>query len=667
VSAETSRKPNRLIRATSPYLLQHAYNPVDWHEWASEALEKARQEDRPILLSIGYSACHWCHVMERECFEDSRIAALMNEWFVCIKVDREERPDIDQVYMEAVQAMGINGGWPLNVFLTPDQKPFFGGTYFPPSTWAQVLSNLHQAFQTRRAEIYQSAEELTKLLASTGYGAADKETKISFVEGVQSIYQNLEKKFDRKNGGLDKAPKFIMPSIWLWLLRYSYLSTNKEAVQQLNLTLKKIFYGGIYDQLGGGFARYSVDGEWFAPHFEKMLYDNAQLIGLYSEAYQVTGDAEYKQAVYETFGWLTREMTHPQGGFYSALDADSEGVEGKYYVWTFTEIAEILGNATKEACDFYNVSPSGNWEHGTNILYRTTGKQPPQHIDKIKALLLQHRNNRIKPGLDNKILSGWNAMTICALADAYHAFADPVFLKSALSAMSFITHNLIEGTTLYRTWNTQRTATEGFLEDYAFLIQALIKLYEATFDESWLEKAKHFTQKVITDFHDPKDGYFFFTGRGAEQLVARKKELHDNVIPASNSVMAQNLLHLGKLYDRQDWLTMGKNMVDGLAELILNEPNFMSNWAIAWLASSSDMAEIAFIGPEYLIMKNQFKMQYHPMALVMGSRASGNLPLLHGKEAGSKTTIYVCFDKTCKQPVHSVASAIQQLAGKSLP
>jgi hypothetical protein len=646
--------------------LQHAYNPVDWHEWNAEALAKARKEDKPILVSIGYSACHWCHVMERECFENARIAALMNEWFVCIKVDREERPDIDQVYMEAVQAMGINGGWPLNVFLTPDQKPFFGGTYFPPTTWAQVLTNLHQAFHSRRAEINQSAEELTHHLAASVYPALNKETKISFTESVQIIYWNIEKKFDRKNGGLDKAPKFVMPSVWLWLLRYNYLTASEEALQQLNLTLKKIFYGGIYDQLGGGFARYSVDGEWFVPHFEKMLYDNAQLMSLYSEAYQVTGDAEYREAVYETFGWLKREMTHPQGGFYSALDADSEGVEGKFYVWTYQEIAEVLRDASGEACAYYNITPSGNWEHGTNILYRTTGTRPPQNLAKIKELLLQHRSKRVTPGLDNKILCGWNAMTICALTDAYHAFDDPVFLERAISAMNFLAQHLIEGTTVYRTWNTQRGTTEGFLEDYAFLIQSFIKLYEATFEEHWLEKATRFTEKVITDFHDPKDGYFFFSGRQAEQLVARKKELYDNVIPASNSIMALNLLHLGKLYDRQDWLTMGKNMVDGMTVLILNEPNYMSNWVIAWMAAHADLAEIAFVGPECVALKNQFKKHYHPMALIMGSTGSGNLPLLNGKKTGNKTTIYVCFDKTCKQPVHSAEAAIQHLAIKKL-
>ena len=622
----TGKKPNRLINATSPYLLQHAHNPVDWHEWNSEALTKARQEDKPILVSIGYSSCHWCHVMERECFEDADIASLMNAFFVCIKVDREERPDIDQVYMEAVQAMGINGGWPLNVFLTPDQKPFFGGTYFQPQRWAQVLTSIHKAFQSRRSEINQSANELTRLLGASDVSKFKKQGDRTFDAGLQQIYQNLEKKFDRTHGGLEKAPKFIMPSIWQWLLRYHYLTKNQEALDHIHLTLKKIFYGGIYDQVGGGFARYSVDGEWFAPHFEKMLYDNAQLISLYAEAFQVTGDDEFRQAVYETFHWLLQEMRHEQGGFFSALDADSEGIEGKYYVWTHQEITEVLGAEAAEVCAFYHISPEGNWEHGTNILFRTEGIPAPKQLAHHKTALLQHRNERIKPGLDHKIVSGWNAMAIGALADAYHGFSDSAFLEAAQKTMEFLETHLIEGSTLYRTWNKARSSTEGFLEDYAYLIQAYLKLYEATFDEQYLDKASRFTEKVITSFYDPADGYFFFSSRNAEQLVARKKELFDNVIPASNSVMAQNLLLLGKLLDKNNWLIMGQQMVDGVTELILNEPNYMANWAIAWLAANGNGAEVAIVGQECLRLKNEFKKQFHPTTLLMGSVTKSTFP-----------------------------------------
>ncbi len=653
-------KPNRLIKATSPYLLQHAHNPVDWQEWGSEALNRAKQEDKPILVSIGYSSCHWCHVMERECFEDNDIAALMNEFFICIKVDREERPDIDQVYMEAVQAMGISGGWPLNVFLTPDQKPFFGGTYFPPPQWAQALNAIHKAFQSRRPDINQSAEELTRLLASSGTSTFEKQSDHVFTESLQRIFQNLEKKFDRTHGGLEKAPKFIMPSIWSWLLRYHYHTRNTEALNHVRFTLKKIFYGGIYDQVGGGFARYSVDGEWFVPHFEKMLYDNAQLISVYSEAYQVTRDDEFRQAVYETFRWLQREMTHEQGGFYSALDADSEGKEGKFYVWTHQEVLALSGEAAEQFCAYYNVTPAGNWEHGVNILFRKENIPPPLHLDEYRTTLLHHRNKRIQPGLDRKIVSGWNTMTIGALVDAYHAFSDLHFLKTALKAMNFLETYLITNSTVYRTWNEVRSPVEGFLEDYAYLIQACLKLYEATLDEHWLEKAGRYTEKVFADFYDPADGYFFYSGREAEQLIARKKEMFDNVIPASNSVMAQNLLWLGELFDKEEWRITGRKMIDGLAELIISEPNYMSNWAIGWLAAHTEVAEVAIVGPEYVQFKNELKNQFHPTAVILGTAGESKLPLLQDKDAGAQTTLYVCYNKTCRQPVYSVEEAVSQ-------
>ncbi|MDL5045704.1 thioredoxin domain-containing protein [Oscillatoria amoena NRMC-F 0135] len=656
----TGNKPNRLINATSPYLLQHAYNPVDWYEWNTEALTKARQEDKPILVSIGYSSCHWCHVMERECFENADIASLMNKFFVCIKVDREERPDIDQVYMEAVQAMGINGGWPLNVFLTPDQKPFFGGTYFPSPRWAQVLTSIHQAFQSRRSEINQSADELTRLLAASDISKFKKQNDRVFDDSLQLIYQNLEKKFDLTHGGLEKAPKFIMPSIWLWLLRHHYLTKNQESLKHIGLTLKKIFYGGIYDQVGGGFARYSVDGHWFAPHFEKMLYDNAQLISLYAEAYQVMGDEEFRQAVYETFYWLQREMMHERGGFYSALDADSEGVEGKFYVWTHQEVTEMLGDEAPAVCAFYTITPEGNWEHGVNILYRTEGIPIPEKLPEYKAALLHHRSKRIKPSLDQKIVSGWNGMAIGALADAYHAFGDSAFLETAQKTMGFLETHLMDHTTLYRTWNRARSLTEGFLEDYAYLIQAYLKLYEAGFDELHLDKAARLTEKVIADFYDSTDGYFFYSGKDAEQLVARKKELFDNVIPASNSVMAQNLLLIGKLLDRDDWSNIGRQMVDGMTELILNEPNYMANWAIAWLAANGKGADVAIVGPEFIHLKNEFKKQFHPTTIFMGTSDKSTLPLLQGKNAGARTTLYVCHNKTCKLPVYSIDDALKQ-------
>lgn len=667
---------NRLIHSTSPYLLQHANNPVDWYEWGNEALTKAKAEDKPILVSIGYSSCHWCHVMEHESFEKENVAEVMNKFFVCIKVDREERPDIDQIYMDAVQAMGTNGGWPLNVFLTPDQKPFFGGTYFPQVNWIQVLTNIHQAYQSKREDIYSSAEALTNHLANQGINQFRKKAdQADFIGSLNSMYTQLENKFDRNWGGLDRAPKFIMPSIWLWLLRYWKISKNEIALQHTLFTLKRIGHGGIYDQIGGGFARYSVDGEWFAPHFEKMLYDNAQLLSLYSEAYTISRDDYFKSIVYETVEWLQREMTHTDGGFYSALDADSEGVEGKYYIWTHEELVHVIGEPHGTlVADYFEATHSGNWEHGASILkqietiqpllehYKVSETELKSIIQSAKQKLLTVRSNRIKPGLDDKILTGWNAMTISGLIDAYHAFGDEKILNAAKKNALFIQNNLTEGNRLYRSFKGKRSTTEGFLEDYTYVIQAYIKLYQACFDESWLQRAKELTEFTMENFFDKQESYFYFTSAQSEKLITRKKEIFDNVIPASNGIMAQNLFHLGTLLDREEWKEIAVSMTTDLSHLIYNEPNYMSNWGIVLAEIKHGMAEVAFTGKDYLNLKNEFKSSYQPFSLLMGTPTESKLPLLADKVTRNDTSmIYVCYDKTCKLPVTTVEEALKQV------
>jgi len=692
-----NKVPNNLIHSTSPYLLQHAHNPVDWFEWGKEALEKAKEEDKPILVSIGYSSCHWCHVMERESFENEKVAEVMNSFYVCIKVDREERPDIDQVYMDAVQAMGTNGGWPLNVFLTPDQKPFFGGTYFAPQVWIQLLTNIHQAYRSKKEDIVSSAENLANHLTNQGINQfRQKASQDDFLASLNSMYQQLENKFDRTWGGLDKAPKFIMPSIWLWLLRYWHISClsgppppdkvgirragrqakNEDVLHRTLFTLKKIARGGIYDQIGGGFARYSVDGEWFAPHFEKMLYDNAQLLSLYSEAYTISKDEFFKKTVYETFVWLQREMTHTDGGFYSALDADSEGVEGKYYIWTYDELVSIVGEShAMLIAEYFEATPAGNWEHGANILKRKEDIQPllknynlseaelESIIQSAKQKLLNARNNRIKPGLDDKILTGWNAMTISGLVDAYHACGDEQFLTAAKKNAQFLQSSLMEGSKLFRSFKGKRSATEGFLEDYAYVIQAFTKLYQADFDEAWLHHAEKLTGYVLENFFDKQESYFYFTSSQSEKLIARKKEIFDNVIPASNGIMAQNLYHLGTLLDREDWKELAVTMASELSHLIYNEPSYMSNWGIVLTEIKHGMAEIAFVGKDCLKLKNQFKRTYQPFSLLMGTPDKSSLPLLADKVTRDDSTmIYVCYNKTCRLPVKNIAEALLQLS-----
>jgi uncharacterized protein len=657
-------KPNRLIHSTSPYLLQHAHNPVDWFEWGNEALAKAKQEDKPILVSIGYSACHWCHVMEHQSFENNDIATLMNEYFICIKVDREERPDIDQVYMEAVQALGANGGWPLNVFLTPDQKPFFGGTYFSPNAWSQILINVNKAFNEKREQLSISADELTAHLSASEIGRFQKSNQLNELkQEIEQSYQSVQPKFDRTWGGMEKAPKFIMPSVWQWMLRYHYLTKNETAVSHINLTLKKILYGGIYDQVGGGFARYSVDKEWFAPHFEKMLYDNAQLLSLYAEAYAVTKDEDYKTAVYETFAWLQREMRHEQGAYYSALDADSEGEEGKFYVWTGEQLESSLISDCKLALDYFECTNGGNWEHGNNILKRsTTVSISNEKITSIKQRLLTEREKRPRPSLDDKIITSWNAITVIGLLDAYRYLQNDIFLKSALEVIQFLENNTIENEVVYRSFKKKRSNTEGFLDDYAHVTAAYISLHQATLQEDYIVKAKNMLEHIITQFFDPTDGFFFYTSATAEPLIARKKELFDNVISSSNSVMARNLLALGSLFDREEWKTIAEKMIIGLSHVIRSEINYTGNWGLAQMELQRSFTEVVLAGQSVDPSYKQLQSVFHPFTVYMRAAENSLLPLTANKEAiDSQDTFYVCYAKTCKLPVHSVDQVLNQL------
>jgi uncharacterized protein len=658
-----SSKTNRLIHSTSPYLLQHANNPVDWYEWGSVALEKAKKEDKPILLSIGYSSCHWCHVMAHQSFENEDIAQLMNEYFVCIKLDREERPDIDQVYMEAVQAMQQNGGWPLNVFLTPEQKPFFGGTYFPPKNWAQLLLQINKAFKEKRKEIEESANDLGKHLAVSDLQRfKNQKSSTITLAMLDKMFDVLESRFDFTFGGIDKAPKFIMPSTWLFLSRYYHITKKEKALEMLHLTLKKIAAGGIYDQIGGGFARYSVDGEWFAPHFEKMLYDNGQLLSLYSEGYAITKEELYKSIVYETVSWLEREMTHKEGGFYSALDADIEGEEGKFYVWGYEELKEVLGNDFGLAAAYYGVTRDGNWPegHGSNILKRASENEINLEFNRINQKLLAERNKRIRPGLDDKILTGWNAMTVQGLTDAYKAFGDTYFLTLAEKAIQFIETNLISENKIYRSFKGAKSVTTGFLDDYAFLIQAYVSLYQVTFNEKYIEQAEHWCAIALKEFFDAEEGYFHFNNNLAEQLIARKKEIFDNVIPSSNSVMARNLYHIGIILDKPEWQEFSLNMINRLANLVQSEPVYMCHWAVLATEVAKGLAEVVMVGKNIELMRKELHQNCLPFALVIGTNGKSNLPLIAGREM-EKETIYVCYQKACQLPVGNVKDALGQL------
>jgi len=670
---------NRLAHETSPYLLQHAHNPVDWYPWGPEALARAQAEQKPILVSIGYAACHWCHVMERESFENEQVARVMNEYFVCIKVDREERPDVDQIYMDAVQAMGIQGGWPLNVLLTPEAKPFYGGTYFPPSNWVKLLENVAQVYASEhRAELDGSAERFTQVLQASElakYGAAGNQASAGVNdEEFKLLAYNLSLRYDRERGGTNRAPKFPMPSIWRFLLRTHHISGSQAVLNQVNLTLREMAWGGIYDQVGGGWARYSVDAEWLVPHFEKMLYDNGQLLSLYSEAFQVTPDPLYREVVFQTVAWVRRELTNPEGGFYSSLDADSEGEEGKFYVWTREELQRLLGAEEPLASAYYQCTGVGNWEHGRNILHRRQSdadfaeehKLEPHVLAKLihgwQKTLLAARAQRVRPGLDDKVLTGWNALMLSGLVAAYRAFGEAEFLALALRNAEFLQQHLRQGPRLYRTWKNGRATINGFLEDYALVIEAYVALYEATFAESWLHEAETLTRYVLANFFDPAEQQFFYTDASAEPLIARKKELFDNVIPASNSAMAHNLLRLGRHLENADYQTLAAAMLAQVQALAAKEPQHLTNWASLYVALLRPGAEVAIAGLQAEAFRQQLSRHFLPNDILAGTLADSELPLLRGRAATKQTTLYVCRDRACRLPVHTVAEALAQLA-----
>ena len=671
-----TKNPNQLIHTTSPYLKQHAYNPVHWHPWGTEALKKARDEDKPMIISIGYSACHWCHVMERESFENEEIAAVMNEGFVCIKVDREERPDVDQIYMESIQTMGLSGGWPLNVFTLPDQKPFYGGTYFPPNKWLHILKSIIQAYEDQRPQLESSAREFARSLSITDsekYGLGDQGT-MPALDKLQTMVQSMKKHLDHELGGLKRAPKFPNPSIWKFLVTANAKLDDPEIWNHLLLTLHKMANGGIYDQVGGGFARYSVDERWFAPHFEKMLYDNGQLISLYSMAYQATHDEKFREVVYQSVGFIERELTNPDYGFYSALDADSEGEEGNFYIWRSDEMDAVLGEDAEIIKKYFNVTESGNWERGMNILH-TSGLLKDfceqagvaedafrPVLEKARKNLLNARSKRVRPGLDDKILSGWNGMMLKGLIDAYHAFGDPYFLDLALKNANFIRMELIRNDVLMRTYSGNENQIAGYLEDYALVIEAFFALYQTTFDDQWLGLSQRLSDYAIDNFYDTSERLFFFTDKNAEALIARKKEIFDNVIPASNSVMANNLYFLGHLLENERYIELSGQMLSIITPMLLQEVQYLTNWGTLYALAGAPMAEIAIVGNEYQSYADHIQNYFIPAKIIAAARETGGLPLLQHRQAiDGKTTIYVCFDKNCKLPVFSVAEALKQL------
>jgi len=668
---------NQLVHESSPYLLQHAHNPVNWYPWGEEALEKARSENKLIIVSIGYAACHWCHVMEHESFENEEVARYMNAHFVAIKVDREERPDIDQVYLNAVQLITGRGGWPLNCILLPDGRPIFGGTYFPGEQWIDMLSKVRHFVKEDPEKAEQQAKAVTEGVQSSEMIYINADTTDFLLDDLNDIFSAWKSNLDYTQGGYTGAPKFPLPVGYRFLLHYYYLTQNEDALRAVTLTLNKMAGGGIYDQVGGGFARYSTDASWKAPHFEKMLYDNAQLVSLYSSAFQQTREINYKMIVSETLDFIQRELTSDEGGFYASLDADSEGEEGKFYVWKQSELVQILGDQADLIMEYYNVKENGNWENDQNILYRSdedkllsdqykiTENDLKKEVLKAKEILLKERMKRIPPALDDKIITSWNALMLKSCIDAYTVFDNKIYLELAMRNAHFINTKIRQADyRLYRNYKNGKASINGFLDDYAFTVAAFIALYQSTFDEKWLEDAKLLADYAIAHFYDIHSGMFFYTSDLDPELIARKMETSDNVIPASNSEMAKNLFILGHYFCSDDFISKSRKMLDNVKQNTLNGGPYFANWDILMSWFASPPYEVAILGNEYETRLKEFHRYYLPDVFLSGGKKEGRLSLHEGKLVDGQTTIYVCQDKTCRMPVTEVQEALKQIFEK---
>ena len=712
---------NKLIGETSPYLLQHAHNPVDWYPWGDEAFERARAEHKPVIVSIGYSACHWCHVMEHESFEDEKIAALQNEHFINIKVDMEERPDVDQIYMNFVQITTGRGGWPMNVFLTPDKLPFFGGTYFPPTqrynmpSWPQVLLSISEAWRERREELLASANEILgelRRVSITDFGSAGVDEGL-----LEHAYQSFVKSFDAKNGGFGGAPKFPAAMSMEFLLRYWKRKGDAGALEIVRKTAEKMANGGIYDQLGGGFHRYAVDAVWLVPHFEKMLYDNAQLIRIYLHLYQILkaesggtrtpssaveaggdtadegvrvpparsgDDAEFfKRIAVETLDYVRREMTDATGAFYSTQDADSEGEEGKFFVWTPEEIAEVLGDDDAKVFGaLYGVTNDGNFEEKNILNVEDRSQFESVNLDvtdeKLSAwrkALFEHREKRIKPFRDEKVLTAWNGLMLAAFAEAAAVLDEPEYLEVARRNADFLLANLVEGrdsqagtpavqSRLLRTWKDGRAKLNGYIEDYANLADGLIELFQASGEAKYLHTAKDLADAMITEFWDEENGGFFFTSNDHEELIVRNKDLSDNATPSGNSVAADVLMKLAKFYGDEKYERFASTALRLAAPQIRRYPNGFGRALGTIEFMLAPVKEVAIMGARGSELEREVWSEYRPFKVIAVGDEGSVIPLLKDRSAiDGNPTAYVCEDFVCQRPVIETDDLKQQLAG----
>lgn len=676
---EYHKYTNDLIKETSPYLLQHAHNPVNWKAWNQETLDKAKTENKLIIISVGYSACHWCHVMEQESFENEAVAKLMNDNFISIKVDREERPDIDQIYMNAVQLMTGKGGWPLNCIALPDGRPVFGGTYFTKEEWTKALTELSDLYKNNPKKVSEYADKLVTGIQKSELISVNN-TPADFKSSMLSEAVKLwQKQLDYKEGGLVGDTKFPMPNALSFLLRYSIQNNEKAMQTYVQTTLTKMANGGIYDPIGGGFSRYSVDSKWHIPHFEKMLYDNAQLVSLYADAYLVTKNELYKRTVVETLNFVEKELMASNGAFYSSLDADSKNKsnkleEGAYYVWQKEELQTLLKSDFPLFQKYFNSNENGLWENGNYILFKTqsdkefalqnklTVTELDSKVKNWKQILLAARNKRPRPHLDDKTLTSWNALMIKGYVSAYRAFKNPHYKEVALKNANFIVDNQLQKDgSLYHSYKEGKSSIAGFSEDYATVIDAFIAVYQITLDEKWLNRAKELTDYTMAHFWDKKSNLFYFTSNTATGLITRKMEIADNVIPGSNSILAHNLFLLGHYFSNDAYSKTAQQMLNNVKEDALQAPTEYYNWLNLMLNYTGNYFEVAISGKDAMVKTSQLQGYYLPNILIAGATKESQLAILENRFVGNQTYIYVCVDKACKMPEKEVAVAVSKI------
>lgn len=658
---------NQLSQETSPYLLQHANNPVHWKAWNANSLAEAKEKNKLIIVSIGYSACHWCHVMEHESFEDQEVANVMNAHFISIKVDREERPDVDAVYMKAVQILTGRGGWPLNMITLPDGRPVWGGTYFRKEQWINALGQLQELYQSNPEKMIDYAEKLHQGIQSIRIVPNENTQTPLNKNQIADLVEKWKHSFDWEFGGMASSPKFMMPNNYHFLMRYGYQKKDNELLEFVNLTLTRMAFGGVFDTVDGGFSRYSVDNKWHVPHFEKMLYDNGQLVSLYSDAYKLTANPLYKEVIEKTLSFVEKELMNPEGGFYCALDADSLNAEnhleeGAFYVWKIPELKTIIGEDFDLFSQVFNINTFGLWEDGNYVLIQNQSLKEIAKLNNIEISTLENkkkiweqklyieREKRSKPRLDDKCLTSWNAIMLKGFVDAYKALGEEKYLNLALQNANFIIKNLWSGEgNLFHNYKNQKSTINGYLEDYCFVIAAFVSLYEVTFDEKWLLNAKQLTDYSLEHFYDEKTGFFAFTSNLDEALITSHFETEDNVIPASNSVMAKNLFQLGIYFENSYYEKVSQQMLQNIMPGV-DYPSAFSNWMDLALNYSEENKELAICGDTAMEYCNKINSFYFPNVILAGTEKASNLPFLKNRFKENETLFYLCQNKTCAAP-----------------